>query len=271
MPKILKICLVITVVVISFSIIGHLLNYLKERQLNKLGIDPEQLSYSLPEGTTTPAFPLSPEMEDFSKQIDYHDMLNPIEKINDILREKGLPTYEPHKTEDGSYEEFVSPDGRLKFQYPSSWMEAPQDKLDEVSAKQSSLNSKTIFLAYSPDIDNIAQVIASEQVYQEGQTLEKVIEEMQKSNQEQGWEMKILDKDQRDEGDLVFHAEYKKDDRYSLRSEERVFFLGTESGEQKVYIVAFVSLDKYWDEIQEKAGFVIDSVKITTIEGFNGS
>ncbi len=270
MPKILKICLIITVITLFFSFTGTVINYFKERQMSKLGIDYEQINYSLPESTTTTEIPLSPDLEDFSKQIDYHDLLNPIERINEILRERGLPVYEPGKTGNGSYKDFVSPDGRLKLQYPGSWMTAPQDKLDEMSAKQSGFNSQTLFLAYSPDIGNISQAIVSEQNYEEAKSLEKIMEDMQKSNQEQGWDMKILDKNQVDEGDLIFQAEYKKDERYSLRSKERIISLGTDLGEQRIYTVAFISLDKYWDEVQEKADSVIDSVEIGTAAGFNG-
>jgi len=160
-----------------------------------------------------------------------------------------------------NYEEFISPDGKLKMKYPSDWLEInDEEMLEEVIAQEwaDKYNLKTLFLAQKLKLGESSQIVVNEGDFDIG--FEEIIEEMKKSNLAKGWNMEIIDSNA-EEG--IFEANYQKPDHYELHSREKVLFGEQKEGLMKTYLVAVIVFDKDWEASKSIVEEIIGSVQLT--------
>ena len=163
------------------------------------------------------------------------------------------------ETNGGSYSEFSDPENKFKIQYPSDWLAIKDETilggLISEGAKEK-FNLRALFLAQGLQKDNFGQIIFARGIF--NMTPEKIIEVMQKDNQEQGWQMEIIKSDaQENEG--TFEIKYQTPTGQLLHSKERVWTKG-----QDAYLLSFVVFEKDWEEFGEKADFAISASQVLT-------
>ena len=147
-----------------------------------------------------------------------------------------------------NYKAFTSQNSELQLKYPADWLEVKMENAE-------SSDIKTIFLAQDIKLDKLNQVIAAEGL--SDSSFDEIIAEMEKSNKENGWEMRVVSKNS-DEG--IFEAEYEKAGHYILRSKEKILFSRKEEG--KFYLVSFIAFSKDWQESSQRAEETITSVNL---------
>ncbi len=231
MSKIIKFILIIVVILVGISLIRIVFSYLGKQQLEGLGLETDQIQQLLQERGI--------------------DSILDISKIQSIDFEK----------EEQGYKEFISPDGKLKLNYPSSWLGVEGEDLNNLQEKAESHGLKFLFLAQSLDLGKFGQIIVHEGSFDSQEGFEQIIEKMKQTNQEQGWDMQIMNLEIEDE-EAVFEAEYQKTDRYDIHSQEKIVIIETTEDKKKVDLIAFIVFDKDWPSFKEQADFVIDSATI---------
>lgn len=171
-------------------------------------------------------------------------------QIESILLEQIL------EFEEDDYKKFVSPDGKLKAAYPPNWLEiTDEETLEQIFSEEwtDKYNLKTILLAQGIKEEKLAQLIISEGVF--NIQFEEIIEEMKENNQEQGWNMEIIESSLEEQ---IFEAEYQKENQIDLHSKEKILL-----GEQgKNYLAAFIVFSKDWEEFKQEAEKIINSVQL---------
>lgn len=158
------------------------------------------------------------------------------------------------------YKEFTSPDGKLKMQYRSDWLEIKDGNQQKFLPETGKYGLKHLFLALKPEIGKFVQLTISEGNFDTQKTPEEIIEEMKESNLKQGWSMELI-KPEVKTTEVIFEAKYKKVDRYNLHSKEKILLLEEKEGKRKVYLIAFVTFDKNWQEFEKEAEEIISSVQ----------
>jgi len=236
MSKIIKFILIIAVIFVGISLIGTVFNYLGKQQLENLGLGTDQIQQLFQE-----------------KGID---------SIPDIsmLDISNIKSTDFEKKEQG-YKEFVSPDGRLKLSYPSSWLEVEDENLNDLQEKAESQGLKLLFLAQNLNLAGFGQILVHEGYFDYQEEFEQIIEKMKQINQEQDWDMQVMNLEIKDE-EAVFEAKYQKTGRYSLHSKEKIVLIETTEGKKKMGLIAFIVFDKNWSDFKEQADFVIGSTII---------
>lgn len=236
MSKIIKFILIIAVIFVGISLIGTLFDYLGKQQLEGLGLGTDQIQQLFQE-----------EGIDSMPDISMLDISN-------------IKSTDFEKKEQG-YKEFVSPDGKLKLSYPSSWLEVEGENLNDLQEKAESHGLKFLFLAQNLNLAEFGQTLVHEGYFDYQEEFEQIIEKMKQVNQEQGWDMQVINLEIKDE-EAVFEAKYQKTDRYSLRSKEKIILIETIEGKKKMGLIAFIVFDKNWPDFKEQADFVISSAII---------
>lgn len=236
MSKIIKFILIIAVIFVGILLIGTIFDYLGKQRLEGLGLGTDQIQQLFQEKGID-------SMPDIS--------LSDISKLKSIDFEK----------KEQGYKEFVSPDGKLKLSYPSSWLEVEGENLNNLQEKAESHGLKLLFLAQNLDLAGFGQILVHEGYFDSQEEFEQIIEKMKQINQEQDWDMQVMNLKIKDE-EAVFEAEYQKTDRYSLHSKEKIILIETTEGKKKVGLIAFIVFKKDWSDFKEQADFVISSAII---------
>src|SRR3989344_1679757 len=164
-------------------------------------------------------------------------------------------SYSPTKEGDT---EFISPDGKLKLKYPADWLVIEGGEFLETTIPQDwkeNYDLKTLFLGQEFQADGFAQVI----VYQGNFDfpVSEIIEKMHNANREQGRQVTITDS-KIEEKIGVFEARSIVPQSYTLHSKEKII----KEGKENTYLVAFVALEKDWQEFSEQADSIINSAQI---------
>lgn len=185
-----------------------------------------------------------------------------LEKLSELTGFEDFPQIEsmlPEQIlefEEGDYKKFVSPDGKLKAAYPPNWIETTNEEILEQLFSKEWTNKyvlKTILLAQGAKGEKLARLIISEGVF--NIQFEEIIEEMKRNNQEQGWEMKIVELNPEKQ---VFEAEYQKAGQIDIHSKEKI--LSSEQG--KDYLAAFIVFDRDWEGFKKEAEKIINSIQL---------
>lgn len=186
----------------------------------------------------------------------------PLEKLSQI---RGLSPEQLLKPKEEEYQEFITPDGKLKVKYPPSWIEIKDKTLQQIIPKEQikKYNLKHLFLAQQFTTEGkFAQLIVDEWSFDAQKSFEEIIEEMKASNQEQEWDMKIIESEVKgNEG--VFEAKYQKSDRYDIHSKEKIIILEPEGEKKKAYLIAFIAFDKDWAGFEKEADDIIEFAHFT--------
>lgn len=157
------------------------------------------------------------------------------------------------------YNEFISPDGKLKMKYLSDWIEIKNEVLEKTIPEEyrERYELKPLFSAQKFKTGGeCAQLLISQGSFTAGISFEEIIEEMKESNRQQGWNMELL-KSEFKEKEVIFEAKYQKEGRYDVRSKEKIVF-----GEEKDYLISFITFDKDWGRFIDEANSILNSVQI---------
>lgn len=265
MSKIIKFILIIIVILAGILLIRTIFSYLGKRQLESLGLETDQIQQLLQEKGLD-------SISDISKiePIDFEKMEGlglETDQIQQLLQGKGLGSISDiikstdFEKKEQTYKEFVSSDGKLKLSYPSGWLEIEGEDLNSLQEKAGSHDLKFLFSAQNLNLGKFSQILVHEGSFDSQEGFEQIIETMKETNQEQGWDMQIINLEVKDE-EVVFEAQYQKTDRYSLRSKEKIILIETAEGEKKLGLIAFIVFKKDWSDFREQANFVINSVII---------
>jgi len=177
----------------------------------------------------------------------------PFEKIKEELER--ISPFPAKDSSENDYQEFVSPDKKIKIKYPAGWIVVEREPQGLIPKDwQETHNLKIIFLAQQLGASGVAQLI----VYQGNFTfsVEEIIEKMHEANRQQGQEIEIIDsKIGEKEGTL--EVIYKMPENYDLHSKEKILKEGEDA-----YLIAFTTLDENWNNFAEQADFVINSAQI---------
>lgn len=159
--------------------------------------------------------------------------------------------------------EFVSQDGKLKMNYRSDWFKIEQQTMFERMIPKERVEKygvETLFLAQKIGKKMFAQLEVDKMILENQKSFEDVIETMKKDNQEKGWEMEIL-KSEKKEDEMVFEAQYKKEEQEDVYSLEKMLSYELE-GKKVVYLVSFITFDSNWKEFKNEATEIIGSAGI---------
>ena len=154
---------------------------------------------------------------------------------------------------------FISPDGKLKIQYSSAWIEINKETLQQTGPQQYNLKHLLILQKFEAS-KGIAQFVISEGVTEESETLETIIDAMKETNQVQGWEMKIIDS-KSENNSLDFEANYSNPGAANLHSKEKIVFLSEEE-HKKFFLLAFIVPETSWLKYKQETANIFEFVEI---------
>lgn len=177
----------------------------------------------------------------------------------ETLFKNPLPKLESIKQEAGNYQEFITQDGKFKIKYPADWFLIKDAEILEATAPekwQAKHDFRILLLAQRFQTEKFAQLIISEGSFDI--KIEEIIEEMKKINQEQGWRVEIVKSDI-EEKEGVFEARYLIPNNPALYSKEKILSGEKAEDKTKIYLIAFVALEKDWQEYSEQADFLLNS------------
>ena len=121
------------------------------------------------------------------------------------------------------YEEWISPDGKLKIKYPAFWLGMEEGSIKDYLG--STEESEILFFAYRFDLKNLSSMtfLIIQKLTPE-KNLEKVIEEIEKDTKEKGGEMKNINlKMEENQADFERESESKIGD---VHSKEKLILVG---------------------------------------------
>ena len=180
-------------------------------------------------------------------------------ELKSISSEQLQELYSPSEN---NYQEFISPDGKLKIKYPTGWLALKDQRflketvLEEWERKY---NLKCLFLAQGLKAEKFAQLIINEGNFD--MQIEEIIKEMVETNRQEGWEMEVIESNiTKKEG--TFEAKYLMPSGYNIYSKEKILLGEKKEGKTKAYLIAFIVPEKDWEEFTEEADFIINSARL---------
>ena len=224
MSKIIKIFVVLAIVVLLIIVLG---NYFLQQQLKQ------------------------------GSEVDFSEIISQIEELSSeqILK--------PQTGEVGD-KKFISPDKKLEIEYSLRWIEVPSESLKRVFANEQIQKYKitNLLLVQRFEISGeFAQLIIDQAFFDIEKSFEQIINEMQKANLEQGWNMKVIKSETKNKY-IAFEASYEKNESNNIYSKERIIFFEPEESNKKAYLISFITLDKDWLKFKQEADKIFDSIRI---------
>jgi hypothetical protein len=175
------------------------------------------------------------------------------------LPEFKMPEFKlPPSQESTKYEEFTSPDGKLKIKYPSDWLKLPQESLEKINEEIVKEDSKILFFAQKFNLEKAAfiSLAIQELGLKENENLETVINGMKeeaKKEEKGGGIIKLEIKNE----EAYFETKYEKEESTIFVSKEKVVL-----GENKVYIITFIAPEKDWLTFEKEVEGIFSSAQV---------
>lgn len=183
--------------------------------------------------------------------------------FRESLSKVGLPKFEMPELklfspqEEIGYQEFVSPDGKLKLKYSSDWMKMEKESLAKLNQEMIKEGAKILFFGQKIKIEKVASAsLVIQEINLGGKSLEEIIEEMKEDVRKKEGEVEITQLKIK-EKEAYLEAEYKREEGTIFNSKERILLSG-----EKAYSIAIFALDYHWPEFEEEANEILDSVQI---------
>ncbi len=225
MSKVIKILVVLVIVLLLIIVLG---NYFLQQQLKQVG------------------------------GVDFSEIISQIEGLSSeqILKSQA---------EKESSKKFISPDKKLKIEYSLRWIETPSESLERIVPNEQiqKYNLTNLLLAQRFEISGeFAQLIIDQAFFDIQKSFEQIIDEMQKANLEQGWNMEVIES-KTENNEIIFEARYEKSKSHSVYSKEKIIFLEPEENNKKAYLISFITLNKDWLKFKEEANKIFESVEIS--------
>jgi hypothetical protein len=158
--------------------------------------------------------------------------------------------------ETSEYKEFTSPDGKLKLKYLADWIEMDKGFLETFNQEIIKKEVKILFFAQKLKVKtgSFAYLVIQELEKEKWKSLDEIIEEMKKESKERGVEIEIVKVD-KENG--IFEAKYKKANQPEIHSSEKIV-----EGKEKIYLIAFLTFGKSWEEFQPEMNSIFDSIQL---------
>jgi hypothetical protein len=158
--------------------------------------------------------------------------------------------------ETNEYKEFTSPDGKLKLKYLADWIEMDKGFLETFNQEIIKRGAKILFFAQKLKIKtgSFAYLVIQELGKGEWKGLDEIIEEMKKESKERRIEIEIM---KIDKENGIFEAKYKKANQPEIHSSEKIV-----EGNEKIYLIAFLTFEKSWEEFQPEMNSIFDSIQL---------
>ena len=181
--------------------------------------------------------------------------------FQETLSDFSPPQFEMPKTDfslsqEENEQKFVSPDGRLKIDYPGGWTKTTEDFLIAMNQEGMKLEqAKVLFFAFKVDLGKPTPFFF---LIQEINliNLEKIIEVMKVDTEEKDGEMEILSLIAENKI-ASLEAKYKKGGVYDFLSREKIIIL-----EEKSYLVALFTPEENWLAFTDEADSILNSIEV---------
>jgi len=176
------------------------------------------------------------------------------------LPEFNLPEIKllPEKKGEIFDKEFVSPDGKLKFEYSSDWLELEKESLEKFNRELIKEEAKILFFANKLNLERaaFASLFVQEWELKKAENLEEILGEMKGEMKEKGIEKEII-KLKIENKEAILEAKYKREGAASFYSKEKIIF-----EENKFYVITIITLEKDWAEFENEANEILNSAQI---------
>ncbi|KPJ57552.1 hypothetical protein AMJ49_00305 [Parcubacteria bacterium DG_74_2] len=161
------------------------------------------------------------------------------------------------------YKEFVSPDGKLKIKYPSNWFRLEVESFQKTVPEEwvKNYQMKILFLTQKLETERSAQLIISQMIVDAQMEIEKLVEEIKKVIEKQGWEMEIMEF-KTGEKECLFEAKYKKQNSPTLHSKEKILLLNPGDNQRKIFLVEFIASEKDWEYLENEGKEILNTIQL---------
>lgn len=184
--------------------------------------------------------------------------------FNRSLSDVKFPSFEVPETqpfgssENITFQEFKSPDGKLKVEYPSDWIKMVEESLSYLNQETVKEGAKILLFAQKFKLEkgSFASLVIQEINLEEEQSLEETVEQIKKDLEEKGGELEVLESEVEDKI-AYLKLKYKREEGTILYSKEKIIL-----EENKAYIVAVITLDIHWSEFEPETEEIFNSTKI---------
>lgn len=155
------------------------------------------------------------------------------------------------------YKEFISPDGKLKLNYPASWIEIDKNSLKQIlSQKETPFNEADIlFFVYKYNFNDQSAAILGVGETNEKKEIDEIIKKEREIIVENNGDMEIINLEKENESATLEIKMKGKDGTFS-RAKEKVIF-----GENKTYFIIIAALEKDWQKFENEANEILNSAK----------
>lgn len=163
--------------------------------------------------------------------------------------------------EEEGYQEWASPDGALKLQYPSGWVELDEGMVDSFNQTGiSSTEFKFIFFASSFNPEKQTSVVLTVNEFDQIKNLGEIIEIIKQDSQKQNGETEIVNT--KTEGNIAWVEILSKyPDQPDFYSKAKLI-----STESKTYLIIFTAPQTSWSQFEEKANIILNSAFLSNLD-----
>jgi len=156
------------------------------------------------------------------------------------------------------YQEWISPDGKLKLQYPASWTRLDEALLEYSDQEETPLTeSKILLFAHQIDIKEQTLAVLTVSEAEVEKSLEEIVEKIERDAKEQGSKTEIMDV--KTEGEIAW-IETLSESPNQPNSYSKVKLIFTEN---KTYLVVFTAPQIYWPQLEKEANEIFSSVYLS--------
>ena len=149
------------------------------------------------------------------------------------------------------YQEFISPDGKLKLKYSGNWVRSEQVLLKNTNQGIITVKeAKLLFLASRFDFEKQAGAFLAIEKISAKKTLEEIIKEIKQ-------EATFADS-KKENGTAVLEAKYIKENAPEFYLKGKIIF-----GENKAYLVTISTPERDWLVFEEEAEQIFSSTQYT--------
>lgn len=157
------------------------------------------------------------------------------------------------------YQEWISPDGKLKLRYPAGWTVIDKNLLESFDLTDISLaESEILFFAHQINIKEQASTALTISEFDAEKSLEEIIDKIEKEAEEQNKKVEITSI----EGKEGVWLEITSGDssQSNFYSKGKVIF-----AEDKTYLILLTAPQENWPQLEKIADEIFNSVELPSI------
>lgn len=171
-----------------------------------------------------------------------------------------LPEFETFLSQETKeYTEFITPDGKLKLNYPSHWMKMAPEVLEKLNQAITTEKARNLLFTQGTKLEKgaIIFLMVQELFLEEEKSLEGLIE-ASKEGVKGGREVEISNL--KIEGEIAyFEGDYKEEGSPPVYSKEKLIL-----GDNKAYSVIILNLTNNWSEFEEEVNEILNSIQLVS-------